>query len=91
MKDYDKNKKSSYLILWDENNSYRWVMLQNLHVNGFGWIENTSPFNEDFIKNDNEDDDLGCFLEIDGQYFKQLDGTHKHSPILPEKIEVGKL
>lgn len=51
----------------------------------------TFPFNEDFIKNDNEDDDLGCFLEIDGQYFKQLDETHKYSPILPEKIEIEKL
>ena len=67
------------------------MMLQNLHVNGFGWIENTSPFNEDFIKNDNEDDDLGCFLEIDGQYFKQLDETHKDSPILPDRMEIGKL
>ena len=60
-------------------------------IGGFEWIENNFPFNEDFIKNDNEDDDLGCFLEIDGQYFKQLDETHKDSPILPDRMEIGKL
>ena len=50
MKDYDKNKESSYLKLWDVNNLYGWEMLQTFPVNKFGWIENTSQFNEDFIK-----------------------------------------
>ena len=30
-------------------------MSQKLPVNGFQWVENTSPFHEDFIKNYNED------------------------------------
>ena len=28
MKDYNKNKESSYIQYWDENNLYEWVMLQ---------------------------------------------------------------
>ena len=30
-------------------------MLQNLAVNDFEWIEDTSQFNEDFIKSYNEE------------------------------------
>ena len=42
MKDYDKNKESSYLNYWDVNNSYGWAMSQNLAVNNFELIEETS-------------------------------------------------
>ena len=54
MKDYDKNKESSYLKYWDLNNFYGWVMSQKLPVNKFEWIEDTSQFNENFIERDNE-------------------------------------
>ena len=50
MKDYDKNKESSYLIYWDINNLDGCAMSQTLPVDGFERIENTSQFNEDFIK-----------------------------------------
>ena len=39
-------------------------MSQKLPVNNFEWMEDTSQFNEDFIKNYNE----GYFLEVDAQY-----------------------
>ena len=65
MKDYDKNKESSYLKCWDVNNLYGWAMLQKLPVNNFEWIKDTSQFNEDFIKNYNEESDEGYFLEAD--------------------------
>ena len=35
MKDYDKNKESSYLKYWDMNNICGWEMSQTLPVNGF--------------------------------------------------------
>ena len=44
MKDYDKNKESSYLKCWDVNNLYGWTMSQKLPVNKFEWIEDTSQF-----------------------------------------------
>ena len=34
-------------------------MSQKLPVNKFVWIKDTSPFNEDFIKNYNEESDEG--------------------------------
>ena len=51
VKDYDKNKESSYLKHSDVNYFHGWAMSQKLSVNKFHWIEDTSPFNEGFIKN----------------------------------------
>ena len=64
MKDYDKNKESSYIQYWDVNNLYDWTMSQKLPVNEFEWIKDTSKFNEDFIKNCNEESDEGYFLKL---------------------------
>ena len=35
MKNYDKNKESSYLKYWDENSLYGWTISQKLPVNDF--------------------------------------------------------
>ena len=40
-------------------------MSQMLQVNNFEWIKNTSEFNEDFIKNYNEERHEGYFLKVD--------------------------
>ena len=72
MKDYDKNKESSYLQYWDVNNLYGWAVSQKLSVNNFQWIKDISQFNKGFIKNYNEESDEGCFLEVDIQYLKNL-------------------
>ena len=76
MKDYDKNKESSYLNYWDVNNLYGWAMSQKLPVNNFEWSKDTSQFNEDFIKNYNEESDEGYFLEVDIQYPEKLHELH---------------
>ena len=59
MKDYDKNKESSYLKNWDVNNLLSWAMSQELPVNNFEQIKDTFQFNEDFIKNYNKENDEG--------------------------------
>ena len=45
-------------------------MSQTLPVNNFEWIEDTSQFNEDFIKDYNEESQEGYFLEIDVKYLE---------------------
>ena len=42
-------------------------MLQKPPVNNFEWIEDSSQFDEDFIKNYNEESDEGYFLKVDIQ------------------------
>ena len=91
MKDYDKNKESSYLKYWDVNNLYGWAMSQKLPVNNFEWIKDTSQFNEDFIKNYNEESDEGYFLEVDVQYLKKLYDFHNDLSFSHKKMEIGKI
>ena len=47
MKDYDKNKESSFLIYVDANNLYGWAMSKKLPVDGFKWVDDLSMFTKD--------------------------------------------
>ena len=62
MNDYDENKESSYINYWEVNNFYSLAMSQKLPVNSFKWIEETSQFSEDFIKNYDEKSEEDIFL-----------------------------
>ena len=68
MKNYDKSIKSSCIVFLDANNLYGWAITQNLPVNGLKWVKNLSEFNEDFIKNYDENGDKGYFLKVDVEY-----------------------
>ena len=50
MKNYDKNKKSSYLMYVDANNLYGYAMSKKLPVDCFKWADGLSIFTEDFMK-----------------------------------------
>ena len=90
MKEYDKNKDSSYLQYWDVNNLYGWAMSQKLPVNIFEWIKDTQ-FNEDFIKNYSEESGEGYFFEVDIQYPKKLHELHNDLPFSPEMMKIEKV
>ena len=47
-------------------------MLQKFPVNNFEWIKNNSQFNEDFIKNYNEESDEEYFLDVDIQNLEKF-------------------
>ena len=86
MEDYEyKNKESSYLKYWDVNNLYGRASSQKYPVNKFEWIEETSQFNEDFIKSYNEQGDERYFIENDVQYPEELHEPHNHLAFLPER------
>ena len=46
MKNYDKNKESSYIPYLDANNLYGLAMSQKLPVNDFKWIKNVTEIDE---------------------------------------------
>ena len=93
MKNYNKNIESSYIEYLDANNLYGWAMSQKLPVKDFKWIkkEELSKFNEDFIKNYDENGNIGYFLEVDINYPKELFNLHKDLPFLPESKKVNKI
>ena len=90
MKNYDKNKESSYIQYWDVNNLYGRAMSQKLPVHNFEWIKDTSQFSEDFKKNYNEESDEGYFLEVDVQYLEKIHELHNDLPFLPERMKIQK-
>ena len=59
--------------------------------NGFKGVQNTSEFNKHFIKNCNEDNDKGYFLEVDVQYTKKLRDFHYETSFLPERMKIEKV
>ena len=80
IKNYDKNIISSNLMYLDANNLYGWKMSQKFPVNGFKWIKKLTKFNEDFIKNYDENSNKGYILEVDVEYPKNLFNLHSDLP-----------
>ena len=66
-------------------------MSWKLPVNNFEWIKDTSQFNEDFIKNYNEESDERYFLQVDVQYLEIIYALHNDLPFLPERMKIEKV
>ena len=90
MKNFDKNIPASYLMYLDANNLCGRAMSQKLPVSDFEWIEvnNLSTFNENVIKNYNENSDTGYFLKV--EYPKELFNKHKDLSLLSERMKINK-
>ena len=89
VKNYDKNIQSSFLIYDDANNLYGWSMCKKLPLGDFEWIDDLSIFTEDFVKNYDEDSDIGYHLEVDVEYPRNLHMLHNDLPFFPERIKIN--
>ena len=65
-------------------------MEQNLSVGGFKWVNGLSTIGEDFIKNYDENSNIGYFLKVDIEYLKELHDLHSDLPFLPERMKINK-
>ena len=90
IKNYDKNKESSYLEYVDANNLCGFAVCKKLPVSDFKWVDDLSIFTEDFIKNYDEDSDKEYFFEVDVEYPRNLHMLHSDLPFLPERMKINK-
>ena len=57
----------------------------------FEWIKYTFQFNEDFIKNYNEEINEEYFLEVHVQYLENLHDLRNDLPFLLERMKIEKV
>ena len=63
-------------------------MSQKLPVGGFKWKKNMLKFNEDLVKNYDEDNNKGYIFEVNVEYPQDLHDSHGDLPLLPERMKM---
>ena len=84
-KKFDKNKDSIFIQYLDANNLYGWAMSKYLPYGGFEW-GNPEDFNEEGIKNMQDDRKDGYVFEVDLKYPEELHNKHSDLPYCPENV-----
>ena len=64
-------------------------MCKKLRVGDFKWIDDLSIFTEKFIKNYDEESDIGYLFVVDVEYPRNLHNLHSDLPFLPERMEIN--
>ena len=65
-------------------------MCKRLPVGDFKWADDLSIFTEDFIKNYDEESDIGYLFVVYVEYPKNLHMLHSDLPFLLEKMKISK-
>ena len=84
---FDCNKPSSYISYLDANNLYGWAMSKPLPTKGFEWMCEDELNNWKCIASQ---EGVGCILEVDLEYPKELHDLHNDYPLAPESVKLEK-
>ena len=83
------HRKLRYIIYWDANNLYGWVMSQCLPTGGFHWVSDEELATLD-VRDIADDADKGYILEVDLEYPDSLHDVHNDYPLAPERRTIDK-
>ena len=86
MKNFDPKKPSKFLMYFDANSLYATAMCEPLPVGEFKWMgKNELEKLEEFV----ERKGIGCVLEVDLEYPRELHDFHNDYPLATESLEIG--
>ena len=88
MKKFDPTKESKFIPYLDSNNLYGWAMSQQFPINNFEWMTENDLLN---WLQFSDQDGIGCILEVDMEYPKELHSLHNDLPLAPERVIVNKV
>ena len=89
LNNHDKSLPSSFLKYIDANNLYGWAMCKKLPYSEFDFVD-VSYFDEDFIKNYDEDEnDYGYVFEDDVKYHEEVTLKHEDIAFLAERRKIN--
>ena len=83
--EYDSSKPASFITYLEANNLYGWAMSKPLPTHGFEWMSDDEIYNWREIT---ERDGVGCILEVDLAYPKDLHDLHNDYPLAPESVKL---
>ena len=85
MSNYNPQQLSTFLMYLDANNLYGWAMCKKLPIGGYMWAKNLDRYTPEFIKNYDDNSNVGYLFEVDIDYPKHLHELHSDLPFLPER------
>ena len=93
IENYDRSEcnsieESVFIMYFDANNLYGWVMIQYLQYGGFKWLskKEIDEFDLNLVK---ENSSTGYILEFVLEYPSDLHDLHNDYPLAPEKLEIS--
>lgn len=82
---YDSSKPPSFVTYQDANNLYGWATSKPLPTSGFKWMTEDELNNWESLTSE---ESVGCVLEVDLEYPKELHCLHNDYPLCPESIKL---
>src|SRR6218665_1224359 len=82
--EYDSSKPSSFITDLDANNLHGWATSKPLSTHRFEWMSDDQIYNWREIT----ERGVGCILEVDLEYLKDLHDLHNDYPLAPESVKL---